>query len=79
MLLSSMKLISELLVSVSVSLLSQISASEKLLSVLNNLYQRGVLDRFVIDEAHCVSQACLAITGTDTVLSASDVRNEVVH
>jgi len=39
-------------------LLWQISASEKLLSVLNNLYQRGVLDRFVIDEAHCVSQAC---------------------
>jgi len=41
--------------------LSQISASEKLLSVLNNLYQRGVLDRFVVDEAHCVSQARLAI------------------
>jgi len=34
----------------------QISASEKLLSVLDNLYRRGVLDRFVIDEAHCVSQ-----------------------
>jgi len=37
--------------------LCQISASEKLLSVLNNLYRRDVLDRFVIDEAHCVSQA----------------------
>lgn len=44
------------------SLMLQISASEKLLSVLNNLYRRGVLDRFVIDEAHCVSQACLLVT-----------------
>ncbi|XP_052240275.1 recQ-like DNA helicase BLM isoform X2 [Dreissena polymorpha] len=33
----------------------KLSASEKLLSVLDNLYRRGVLDRFVIDEAHCVS------------------------
>lgn len=33
----------------------KISASEKLLSVLDNLYSRNVLDRFVIDEAHCVS------------------------
>ncbi|XP_053405296.1 recQ-like DNA helicase BLM [Mercenaria mercenaria] len=33
----------------------KISASEKLLSVLENLYSRKVLDRFVIDEAHCVS------------------------
>jgi len=42
--------------------LLQISASEKLLSVLNNLYRRDVLDRFVIDEAHCVSQAGLLAT-----------------
>ncbi|KAL3866614.1 hypothetical protein ACJMK2_043898 [Sinanodonta woodiana] len=34
----------------------KISASEKLISVLDNLYSRKVLDRFVIDEAHCVSQ-----------------------
>ncbi|KAK3583557.1 hypothetical protein CHS0354_026147 [Potamilus streckersoni] len=34
----------------------KISASEKLMSVLDNLYSRKVLDRFVIDEAHCVSQ-----------------------
>jgi len=27
--------------------------------VLNNLFGRGLLDRFVIDEAHCVSQARL--------------------
>ncbi|XP_060601355.1 recQ-like DNA helicase BLM [Ruditapes philippinarum] len=33
----------------------KLSASEKLLSVLENLYSRKVLDRFVIDEAHCVS------------------------
>lgn len=33
----------------------KISASEKLLGVLENLYNRKVLDRFVIDEAHCVS------------------------
>ena len=34
----------------------QISASERLLSVLQSLYQRKLLGRFVIDEAHCVSQ-----------------------
>jgi len=40
--------------------------------VLNNLFGRGVLDRFVIDEAHCVSQARLA-TGCEmlSVISAS--------
>jgi len=43
------------------SLLQQISASEKLLSVLDNLFRRDVLDRFVIDEAHCVSQASYRI------------------
>jgi len=57
--------------------MSQISASEKLLSVLSNLYRRGVLDRFVIDEAHCVSQACLPVN--IEVLSAVDHRNEVVY
>lgn len=30
-------------------------ASVALMSVLDELYQRGVLDRFVIDEVHCVS------------------------
>ena len=34
----------------------KVSASGKLLSALDNLYQRGLLARFVIDEAHCVSQ-----------------------
>lgn len=34
----------------------KISASSKLLSALDNLFQRNLLDRFVIDEAHCVSQ-----------------------
>ncbi|KAI8502221.1 hypothetical protein Bbelb_198090 [Branchiostoma belcheri] len=34
----------------------KVSSSEKLLSTLKSLYQRGLLDRFVIDEAHCVSQ-----------------------
>lgn len=34
----------------------KISASGKLLSALDYLYQRKLLDRFVIDEAHCVSQ-----------------------
>ena len=34
----------------------KLSASSKLLSALQNLYQRKYLSRFVIDEAHCVSQ-----------------------
>jgi bloom syndrome protein len=34
----------------------KLSASGKLLSALQNLYQRKYLSRFVIDEAHCVSQ-----------------------
>ncbi|XP_063432421.1 recQ-like DNA helicase BLM [Mytilus trossulus] len=34
----------------------KISASNKLLSCFENLHQRGQLSRFVIDEAHCVSQ-----------------------
>ncbi|XP_052240277.1 recQ-like DNA helicase BLM isoform X3 [Dreissena polymorpha] len=33
----------------------KLSASEKLLGVLENLFSRLVLDRFVIDEAHCIS------------------------
>lgn len=36
----------------------QVSASNKLISALQNLYERGLLARFVIDEAHCVSQVC---------------------
>ena len=39
----------------------QVSASEKLLSCLANLYRRQLLARFVIDEAHCVSQVCGAL------------------
>ncbi|XP_072038098.1 uncharacterized protein [Amphiura filiformis] len=34
----------------------KISASMKLLSAMEHLYARGMLKRFVIDEAHCVSQ-----------------------
>nr|XP_019934965.1 PREDICTED: Bloom syndrome protein isoform X2 [Paralichthys olivaceus] len=34
----------------------KVSASNKLISALHNLYERGLLTRFVIDEAHCVSQ-----------------------
>ncbi|XP_039989571.1 Bloom syndrome protein homolog isoform X2 [Xiphias gladius] len=34
----------------------KVSASNKLISALQNLYERGLLARFVIDEAHCVSQ-----------------------
>ena len=34
----------------------KLSASQKLFSVLNNLNARNLLARFVIDEAHCVSQ-----------------------
>ncbi|CAG5118509.1 unnamed protein product, partial [Candidula unifasciata] len=34
----------------------KLSASEKLLSCLDSLYRRQQLNRFVIDEAHCVSQ-----------------------
>ncbi|XP_052008595.1 recQ-like DNA helicase BLM isoform X1 [Xyrauchen texanus] len=34
----------------------KISASGRLISALHNLYERGLLARFVIDEAHCVSQ-----------------------
>jgi len=34
----------------------KLSASDKLISVMNSLYRRGLLDRIVIDEAHCVSQ-----------------------
>ena len=36
--------------------LLQVSASNKLIEALNRLHQRGMLSRFVIDEAHCVSQ-----------------------
>ncbi|XP_030587379.1 Bloom syndrome protein homolog isoform X2 [Archocentrus centrarchus] len=34
----------------------KVSASSRLISALQNLYERGLLTRFVIDEAHCVSQ-----------------------
>ncbi|XP_004708150.1 Bloom syndrome protein [Echinops telfairi] len=34
----------------------KVCASNRLLSTLENLYQRKLLARFVIDEAHCVSQ-----------------------
>ncbi len=34
----------------------KLSASSKLGSALQNLYKRKCLSRFVIDEAHCVSQ-----------------------
>ncbi|XP_077373066.1 recQ-like DNA helicase BLM isoform X2 [Festucalex cinctus] len=33
----------------------KVSASNRLISALQNLYERGLLARFVIDEAHCVS------------------------
>ncbi|XP_044018957.1 Bloom syndrome protein homolog isoform X2 [Aphidius gifuensis] len=34
----------------------KIAASQKFIQVLTNLYERNLLSRFVIDEAHCVSQ-----------------------
>ncbi|KAH9528049.1 hypothetical protein DERF_002023 [Dermatophagoides farinae] len=34
----------------------KLSASDRLMSMLKNLYQQKKLSRFVIDEAHCVSQ-----------------------
>ncbi|CAL7945068.1 unnamed protein product [Xylocopa violacea] len=34
----------------------KISASQKFCNLLTTLYERGLLARFVIDEAHCVSQ-----------------------
>ncbi|XP_068741316.1 recQ-like DNA helicase BLM isoform X1 [Montipora capricornis] len=34
----------------------KLSASDKLHSVMKSLYSRGLLERIVIDEAHCVSQ-----------------------
>jgi len=34
----------------------KLSASKKLIDALNSLNQRNLLDRFVIDEAHCISQ-----------------------
>ncbi|XP_047451887.1 Bloom syndrome protein homolog isoform X2 [Mugil cephalus] len=34
----------------------KVSASNKLISAMQNLYERRLLARFVIDEAHCVSQ-----------------------
>lgn len=34
----------------------KISASQKFCNHMSNLYDRGLLARFVIDEAHCVSQ-----------------------
>ena len=37
----------------------KISASNKLISAMQHLYSRGMLKRFVIDEAHCVSQVGL--------------------
>lgn len=36
----------------------QVSASNRIISAMQNLYERGLLARFVIDEAHCVSQVC---------------------
>ncbi|XP_046890088.1 Bloom syndrome protein homolog isoform X1 [Hypomesus transpacificus] len=34
----------------------KVCASHRMISALENLYERGLLARFVIDEAHCVSQ-----------------------
>ncbi|KAG7269734.1 hypothetical protein CRUP_006147 [Coryphaenoides rupestris] len=34
----------------------KVSASNRLVGALQNLFERGLLARFVIDEAHCVSQ-----------------------
>ncbi|WAQ98944.1 BLM-like protein [Mya arenaria] len=59
----------------------KLSASEKLLSVLGNLYDRKLLDRFVVDEAHCVSSEkfpgtpMMALTATATMR----VRKDICH
>lgn len=34
----------------------KLSASQRIIVALTALYERGLLERFVIDEAHCVSQ-----------------------
>lgn len=39
----------------------QVCASSRLMSALENLYDRKLLARFVIDEAHCVSQVKLPL------------------
>lgn len=45
-----------LLLSIATAGVSQVCASSRLMSALENLYDRKLLARFVIDEAHCVSQ-----------------------
>lgn len=40
--------------------LIQVCASNRLISTLENLYERKLLARFVIDEAHCVSQVSVS-------------------
>lgn len=40
---------------------SQVCASGRMISALQNLFERGLLARLVIDEAHCVSQVNLFI------------------
>lgn len=49
-------------------LLYKVSASNKLVSAMHNLYERGLLSRFVIDEAHCVSQVCWAFLAFDFLM-----------
>lgn len=61
-------------------LLLKVSASNKLISALQNLYERGLLARFVIDEAHCVSQVCrlASLCGTLFIFALSSVMNHHV-
>jgi hypothetical protein len=46
----------------------QVSASDKLMSCLESLHRRNMLDRFIIDEAHCVSQVGVVFIPSDWLL-----------
>ena len=55
----------------------QISASQKLLSTMEHLYARGMLSRFVIDEAHCVSQVSPSLYFIELIMISEDVQSHL--